>query len=433
MSRPADPPTFGARLVLASGLTLGLGSLVSVHLERPHMLAANFEVYHVASEAALAGEGFYDVAPDRFPHFYYLYPPVTILTFFPFALLNLRVAFLAHTLLEVGIGLAFAAVLIGWIGRHRALATVDRLLIAGFVVASVHTVPSLYYGQVNLRMAALVGVGLYLLERGTLEGPDRRCCRPDGPESGGTPSGSIPTREGVLAGVALAGGALIKVFPAAVGLWLLVRRAWTAVGTALATGLGGLAVGAVVFGRETTRTYFLEVLLPEGDAGAFVGGLDPANPYLTVRRPLSVLLPGLDPVGMTVLAALVLAPALAYVYTDFREPVDRLVAAHATLVSILLYFPSYPLYYVLAFGTLVPTLYLLRDGPSRRLLVAGAVLANVVLTLETVEPLASATPDPLAGALWAVVAPTLTLLTPQLLGCLVMLAGCVRHRYRRSR
>jgi len=48
-----------------------------------------------------------------------------------------RVGFLVHTLLyhraafldlEIGIDLAFAAVLVCWSDRHRALATVDRLI-----------------------------------------------------------------------------------------------------------------------------------------------------------------------------------------------------------------------------------------------------------------------------------------------------------------
>ncbi|WP_254766181.1 glycosyltransferase 87 family protein [Salinilacihabitans rarus] len=407
------PSVTGARAVLASGVFLGVLMFAYRSVERPHMLAANFAVYRVAAEAALAGADFYAVAPAEFPHFFYLYPPITVVQFLPFAFVGLWTGFAVHLALEVGAGLALAAVIVRRIERRRPLATVDRALIAGFVVGSIHTVPSLFYGQVNLRMALLVALGLALLAPVDA----RREGRLD--------------RE-TLAGVALAGAALLKVFPAAIGVWLLRLRAGRAVAGALATGLGGLGLGALVFGREATRTYVFDALLPRTDSEAFVGGLDPGATYVTVRRPLSVLLPSIDPGPLSVLAAVVLLPALAYVYTDVETPVDRLVGAHATLLAIFVYFPSYPLYYVFLFGTLVPTLYLVSDRSARRLLVAGALLANVVVNGGSLESLAAALPD-VGEPLVAVAMPALALSTPVLAGCLCMLTGCVVHRYRRVR
>ncbi len=420
MSR--SPSTVGARAVLASGVVLGIAMAASMAFERSHMLAANFEVYRVAAEAVLAGEDFYAVAPERFPEFYYLYPPITVVTALPFAFIGLWTGFLVHTLLEIGVGLALAWVIVRWIERSRPLERVDYALIAAFVVGSIHTIPSLVYGQVNLRMALLVGLGLWLLERSLA----------DTSSPLGTSDGSRERLE-TLAGVALAGAALLKVFPAAIGVWLLRLRAWRAVAGALATGLGGLALGAALFGLEPTRAFFLEVLLGRTEADAFAGGLEPTATYVTVRRPLSVVLPGLDPAWLWLLAAVVLAPVLAYVYTDLETPVDRLVAAHATVLAIFVYVPSYPLYYVLAFGTLVPTLYLVAEPLARRLLVGGALLANVVLMGPTLESLVALAPPAIAGPLETVGFAVLTVASPVLAGCLLMLAGCVCHRHRHDR
>ncbi|SDR43519.1 Protein of unknown function [Natronobacterium texcoconense] len=382
--------------------------------DRSHMLAANFEVYQVAAETALAGGDFYAVAPDRFPNFFYLYPPITIVPFLPFTAVGLWTGFLAHTLIEVALGLAFAWLLVRWIERYRTLETIDYALIAGFVVGSIHTVPSLVYGQVNLRMALLIAVGLFLLERAVTADDSHSAMRLE-----------------TFAGIALAGAALLKVFPAAIGLWLLRLRAWWTVAAAVATGVGGLTLGALVFGLERTRTFFLEALLPRSDGDAFAGGLDPAEPYVTIRRPLSVLF-DLEPTLLSILAAVVLLVPLAYVYTGIDSPRDRLVGAHATVLVVFVYFPSFPLYYVITFGTLIPLLYVLEDRSVRLLFVGGALLANLALTGGTLEDVAAVAPPAVAGPLLAVGMPFLTLSTPVLAGVIAMLSGCVLYRHRRS-
>ena len=422
MSR-GDPPVAGPRAVLASGIALGVAMVAVFAFDRQHMLAANFEVYQVTAEAVLAGDPMYEVAPERFPNFYYLYPPVTVLGFLPFAATSLWVGFTLHTAMELLVGLALAFVAIRWTERVRPLGRLDRLLVVGFVVGSVHTIPSMVYGQVNLRMALFVALGLFLLESGTRQ-PD-----------GGTPR--FHTFQGLAGsgagGGALALAALYKVFPAAIGVYLLALRDWRALAGALATGLGGLAAGAVVFGRETTQAFFLEALLPRTDDDAFVGGLDPAAGYVTVRRPLSIAFPSVDPIVLTALAAAVLVPPLVYCYTDLETPLDRLLAAHATVLAVFIFFPSYPLYFVVCFGTLVPVIYATRDRLARRLLVGGALLANVVVFGRTLEDAAAVAPAWIGDPLLAIGMPVVTVATPVLVGCLAMIAGCVVHRYRGGR
>ena len=411
--------------------------LASIALDRSHMLGANFEVYRVAAETALGGGNFYDVAPERFPEFYYLYPPITIVPFLPFAGVGLWSGFLIHTVMEVGLGLLLAWVIVRWIERYRNLAALDYALIAGFVVASIHTVPSLVYGQVNLRMALLVGLGLWLLERSIdadagSPGVTSRSTTSLETGSKAGPGTRSTARLETLAGVALAGAALLKVFPAAIGVWLLGLRAWRALAGAVVTGVTGLAVGALLFGVDRTWAFFLDALLGRTDDAVFAGGLDPLASYVTVRRPLSFLVPGLEPTLLWLFAAVVLAPPLFYVYTDLETPVDRLVAAHATVLAVLVYFPSYPLYYPIVFATLVPAVYLVADPLPRRLLVAGGVLANVVVLGPTFASIVDLAPPAIGGPLETVGFAVLSVASPVLVGCLVGLAGCVCHRYRRA-
>lgn len=414
-----EPPRTGARAVLATGILLGVVMLGVFLFDRQHMFAANFEVYQVAAEATLEGGPLYDTAPERFPDFYYLYPPITIVGFLPFAAFDLWTGFVVHTAMEIAVGLALAAVTIRWAERFRPLSRVDRLLVAGFVIGSIHTVPSMVYGQVNLRMALFVALGLYLLERAHVA--------TDGGLDGIHDQIRSAGRRPGVAGAALAVAALYKVFPAAVGLWLVARRAWWALAGALATGLGALGLGALVFGTGTTRVFFTEALLPRTDADAFVGGLDPAAGYVTVRRPLSLVVPDVSPLVLTALAALVLAPPLAYCYRHLETPRDRLLGAHATVVAVFVFFPSYPLYYVILYATLIPSLYAVRDRLARRLFVAGALLANVVVIGRTLEDIQAVVPPWVGDPLVTVGMPIVTVATPVLVGCLLMLAGCVVH------
>lgn len=396
----------GAWLALGSGVVLGLLSLSGLAAERSHMLAINLEVYYHAGEAVLSGGDLYAVTPPDHPAYRYLYPPVVVVAFLPLAVLpSWQAAYAAFTVVSVAAGLAGAAVLWRFVERHgRPLSTAERALVALFVTASVHTVPTLFYGNVNLLLAALLAVGFVHLDRGR-EAP---------------------------AGAAFGLVALVKVFPAALGAWLVRRRAWRAVAAATAAGGGLLVAGVPVFGVGTHRDYVTEALLPRMRSDAFVGGLDPSAPYITVRRPLSVLFPSLDPAVLSVLAAAVLAPVVLYLYTGGEGPVDRLVAVHGTVSAVLVFFPSYFVYYVYLYFPLVPLLFLLEDRAARRLFVAGAVVANLAVTLESmVEAIRSPLlPPGVEAALVGVATPLFTFATPPLWGMALMLAGCVVHRRR---
>jgi hypothetical protein len=329
--------------------------------------------------------------------------------FFPFALLDSwQEAFAAFTALNLAAAIGVAVLLVRWIERYRGpLPRTDRWLVGGFVLLSLHSVPTLLYGETNFVLLLALVAGFWWLDGDSKTG--------DGEE---TDDESDETK----AGVAFAIPAVVKLFPAAVGVWLLHRRAWRAILAATATGVGLFALGVASFGMDAHRTFVRVAVVPRLSSGRFAGGLAPDATLVTLRRPLSVLLPGLDSALYGPLAFLLLAPVVAYCYHRASDPVERLVAVFATMAAIVVGFPSLLLYVVYLLFPLVPLLYLLERGPGRQLFVAGAFVANFAVTLGNVEALLVGTP---AAELLAGLEPVLTLATPPLYGTALMLAGCV--------
>jgi len=391
------------RAVLALSIAAGLLSLAAVPLLRPQQLALASDVYYFAAEALLSGQNPYAAAPPGRPGYTYVYPPLVLLAFVPHALTGSPFgAYLLQTLLNLAAAAALAVVIVRAIeDADIALPRRDRLLVGGFVFASVHSVPVVVMGQVNLQLALAIAVGARLLER------DRD----------------------TLAGVAFALAASVKLFPAAVGLWLLARRAWRAVAVAVATGLATIALGALALDPALTRTFFTDVLPAERRADAFAGGLDPSSMFVTVRRPLAALLPGLTSAELGVLAVTLLVPVVLVTSRDLTTERDRLVALLATLLATLLVLPLEPFYLVLVAYPLVPLLYRLDPGRVRGVFLAGTAVLAVVITYPAVEgllalaPLSAATATTLTGLARGL----FSVAQPPLVGAVLVLVGCVLH------
>jgi len=397
-----DETKLSARAVLFVGIALGIGNLLYILLASRGHLAIDYVVYHLAGEVALEGGNFYTAVPEGLAdYFHYVYPPITVLGFVPLALFGWKVGFAIHTLLTIVAGLAGAWLIIRYIERvgGESLPWFDRGLIGAFVVASVHSMPSLVFGQVNHHLVAALALGFVALDQ------DRE----------------------ILAGSAFGLAAFVKVFPAAVGVWLLRRRAWRAIAAAVGTAVVGFTLGLVVFGVDLSIAYVEHAILPRFSPDGFAGGLDPEATYLTIRRPISVLFPTVDPTFYGLLALAVLAPTVGYLYRTIEDREDRLVSIMGTMVAILVFFPSFPIYVVILSFPLIPLLYLLESGWPRQLLVAGALVASVAIRWDDVEVLLSAAN--LSTSLLAdVLRPAFTVATPGLVGVLLILAGCLVHR-----
>lgn len=387
-------------LVLGSGTLLGVVVLAYYVFARPATFGLNYRVYHVAAETALSGGNFYAVSPAD-SSFQYLYPPVTVLAFVPLAVLgDWPVGYLLLTAVSLAASTLAALYVCRYVAAlGHAVPWHERALVAAFLAVSTHTAISLVYGQVNHLLVAAIVLGLV----------------------------ALANDDGHRAGVLLALPAYLKLVPGVVGLYLLRRRAWRAVGAAVATALGVTLAGFAVFGLAGHRTYLFDALLPRRDAAAFVGGLDPAAEYVTLRRPLSVVFPTVDPIWYTVGAAACLLPVLGALYWRVDTHTDRMVALFGTLAVGILFVPSLLLYYSFLAFPLIVLLYDLPAGPARRLFVAGGVLANISFTYGGLRDLLAALPleGATAETIAAVLRPVLTVGTPVLYGCLLMLAGCL--------
>ena len=392
-----------ALAVFLTGALLGAVALVDYAVNRPGTVGLNYRVYHVAAEAALAGRDFYAVTPPD-SGFHYLYPPATVLAFLPSAAADSWVpGYLAITAVSALATAVATRLLAGYVeSLGHDVGRAERVALFAFLLASSHSAPSLAYGQVNhLLVAALVAGFVWLV-------------------------GERETR----AGATLAVPAFVKVFPGLVGLWLLRERAWRTIAAAVGTAAVLTLTGLFAFGVDTTRTYVVDALLPRRESAAFVGGLDPGRSFVTLRRPLSVLFPTVDPVWYAVGAAALLAPVLVALYWRVETVTERHVAVHGTLVAMVVAVPSLLLYYVYTAFSLVVLLYDLPAGRGRQLFVAGALLANVSLSASGVRDALRALsvgPETTATVMDAVV-PVLRLGTPVLYGSLLTLAGCLLYR-----
>jgi hypothetical protein len=170
--------------------------------------------------------------------------------------------------------------------------------------------------------------------------------------------------------------------------------------------------------------YVREALLPRLRRDAFAGGLDPAAPYVTVRRPLSVAFPDAPSVALALGALALVAPVVAYCWTAGDDSRGRVVGLYATVAGALAFFPSYQVYLLYLAVPLVPLLYL-TAGRARRLVVAGGLLVNVTVQRDAVVRYLAPTVDGPAAVAVDALAAALVVATPQLYGVALTLAGCV--------
>ncbi|MFT4884287.1 MAG: hypothetical protein ACI8U4_001801 [Natronomonas sp.] len=398
---PSDTPDThtSTRVVLVIGILVGIVSFAFMWLTAPEQVRLASNVYLRAGEALLAGENVYEVSPPGL-EYYYLYPPIVTLLFVPHALIGSSpVAFAIQTALNVAASVGTAAVTFRALQRRGV--TVERLdfaLLAGFVLTSAYAAIPLINGQVTHWLALAFAVGFDALDR----------------------------RREALAGAAFAGAALIKVFPAAIGLWLLRRRAWRAVCVAVLTGLGGLLLGALLFGPDLTVTYFSDVLVGRYTGSSFDGTPTVSRNVDGIRRQLAALIDVSRPVR-TVLAAAILAPFLAVLYNRVNTDYRRQAAALGTVVATLLFLPLQPMYSLLFVFPLSILLYRLPAGRPRTVLLVGVLFSYLVVGYEEVEIAVGAAPLPagVSAPLLDIAETVFTVILPPTVGLWLLLVACV--------
>lgn len=400
---PIEPPR-STRLVLLAGILAGFGNFVVTPLVSPGQVMLASNVYLHAAEALLSGGNLYETTPPDLPQASFLYPPIVVLVFLPHALLGgVFAAFAIQTLLNVASAVGIAVVAGRALQRRNvALATRDWLLLGGFALASAHSAITVINGQVTLWLAFGVAVGFDALER------DREA----------------------LAGAAFGAAALIKVFPAALGLWLLRQRAWRGVAAALVTGLGGLLLGALVLGPDLTVTYFEDVLLARYQEETFDGRPDPAVSSGGVHRQLAAIL-GVGSPLTAVLAFAIVGPLVGALYRRLDTDERRLAAMVGTVAGILLFFPLQPLYFPLLAFPLLVLLYLLAPGLPRRVLLAGTLVSFVRTDLSFIEGTVTAVglPAGVEGTVLGLAESFFVFIQPPTVGLWLLLGACLLVHY----
>lgn len=394
------------RIVLGLALLAGMTHALTFPFANPAQVGLATDVYHHVGTAVLEGQPFYEVHPPDHPRYRFLYPPPVGLATIPYALVGSELAAYALGWLTNSIAvILLARFSIASIRRHPgSLDRIDVGLIVGFFLLSAPAVTTLVIGQVNLLLLVGIAGGALALEGGR----ERR------------------------AGLGFGLPALVKLFPALTGAWLLRRQAWQTILTATAVGVGGLGLGLVVFGLEPSITYLTSVLPGELAVGAFPGGPDAAAPYMGLRRQFSVLLPGLAQHWLLPAALLVVTPFVLASYRSMETFIDRLVALEATLVATVLVLPLEPFYVALVAFPTVPLLYLSEERPVSWLFFAGTILSTAPVTYSGLLRWAEYIPGG-RELLAPLLRPLFEFMLPAGLGLWCLLLACVVFQYRPAR
>ncbi len=392
------------RAVLALGIVTGVAMLTYFTLiaaESP--LAWDFMAYYEAAEAAVSGEPFVGLEPSR-GRGEFVYPPIVILGFVPYALVgSWELAFVLHSLINVACLAVLAVVTLRELDvLGVSLTARDRYLIVAFGLASLYPLVNIGLGQIDPLVALLVA-GVFL---------------------------GLEHRRAFTSGGTLALAAIIKLFPAAFGLWLLWLRRWRAIAVAIGTALVAALASILVFGLETNQSFVALILGDRSRLQAYAEGVSPDFFSVTLIRPISNLLQGAPPATFLVVSVAIVAPLLWFVYQRSETRVDRHVAFLATLVGVLIALPSSNLNHLLyLYFPLIVLVFALDAGGPRRWLLAGMVLMLVPLQPGIIVATLEALPLPagLVESIHLLADRALSFASIALLAMVLVLIACVQH------
>ena len=401
-SSPPSPARLTTRIVLTAGLVGG--GLIPTYFAvwAPEIpLAWDFRAYLHAADLFLSGEPFVGVSPPV-GNGEFVYPPITVGLFLPFALVpDVEVAFLVQLGIQTGFCLGLGRLIVAAVRRYDGpLQRVDRLLIYLFCLASTYPVIVLGQGQVDPILVFALSLAFLLEERG----------------------------RAALSGMLFAIPAIVKLFPALFGVWLVRKRAWLALKASIATGLSAIAISVLAFGVDRNVNYVWFILTERSRIDDLGTTLSPNFSALTLSRPLSVALPSVDPHFYPLVALTIVAPILVVLWYGIETIEARLLAYLGTLAGILLLSPASNIHHVIfLYFPLVPLLYLLDHEPTRTLLHVGTLVMLFPVQPVQVETVLAFVPIPVLveAALVDAVRTVLTTGTMTLWGLLIVLCGCL--------
>lgn len=389
------------RAVLVLGILSGLAVPVYFFVlatETP--LAWDFIAYFAAAEAFVAGDPFIGLTPP-FGDGQYVYPPVAVLGFVPLLVLgDWFLAYLVHSAVNlVALG-GLAVLCVRELDRLGIrLDRIDRVLIPGFCLVSLYPMVTLGLGQIDPIVAVLVAVVFLHVER----------------------------QRDDVAGIALGVAAVVKIFPAAFGIWLVRSRRWRAAAISVGSGaILGIA-SVVIFGVDVHREYLRLLTAERSRLTAFAEGLSPDFFDVTLARPLTAMLPGLPSMIYVVLAVAIVGPPLAVTYRRLDTRIDRHLAYLATIIAVIIASPASNLNHLLyLYFPLVVSIYAIDQSRAKGLILVGGVLVLLPVQPEQLVDVLNAAGFGVeaVGPLEAVVRRVFTHVGLPLIGSLLVLGGC---------
>ena len=391
------------RVLLVFGILAGISTYLVTPLEQPAQFRLASDVYYYAVTSFLDGGDLYGVYPPDRSGYAFLYPPATVVLFLPHILLgSAAAAYVLQTILNIAAALGTAIIIFRALVRRGAtVGRIDLVLLGAFMLFSTYSAIQFLNGQVNLWLAFALAIGFDAIDRNR----DR------------------------VAGGAFAFAALLKVFPAVLGLWLLRIRSWIGVAVALSTGIAGLLVGVLLFGPELTITYLEEVLLCRFEGETYDGRPDPGQNVDGIHRQLAAIWPG-GPyhtiIGFVIIGTLLTAASL-----DVNTRINRDAAALATIIAILLFLPLQPLYFPLITFPLFMLLYAQTSRIVRWLLIIGTVLTLVHLDPASIDLWIEwvGLPAGIADPVTMSTAALFTFILPPTLGLWILLLACIVQQF----
>lgn len=391
------------RIVLVFGIITGFAMTLYFTVIAPVTpLAWDFIAYYQAAEAMMAGESFVGLQAGGSGG-EYVYPPVVVLGFIPYLVFDgWPMAFVFQgTINLLLLGGLVGLVLLELDRLDVALEPVDRALIASFGLVSLYPLVAIGLGQIDPLIAVIVAVVFVATEAG----------------------------RSAVAGLALAAAASVKLFPAAFGLWLVVRQQWVAAVVAVIGMSAAAAASLAVFGTATNIAYIELILTERSRLEAFALGMSPDFFAVSLVRPIAWVLPTVPPVTYLIVSVAVVTPPLWYIYRHTTNArIDRHVVYLGTLLGVLIALPSTNLnHFLYLYFPLIVLLYGLEVGRARRWLLVGTAVLLV-----PVQPAIIATtlrlfslPVPGADAMGGFVEQLLSIASVGLVGAVVLLAACV--------
>jgi hypothetical protein len=282
------------------------------------------------------------------------------------------------------------------------LTTQDKLLITGAISLAPPLIGNLLNAQPNFWLLIAFLTGYQLVEK----------------------------KQQLLAGIMFALPAIFKLWPALLGVWLVYRYQWKAVVSAVTTGTFAIIISVGVFGSATNIAYSRYILYTRSWTDLFAGGLSPEMGVVTIRRPISILFPYLDPVYMALIGVVILLPILLYYYSTATGQIGRLVAFEVTVIIILLILPSITPYFIFPFAFAVPLLYVL-EPPHQHIAGVASVCIVFIADAGNITTLLGLSPV-ISGVLRTIAWSILQYISIPLIGCLVLLWVFRRIKTRES-